>query len=73
MTEQNPETPREPTGSINHVAEDQPERAELGSEADDGAVPANPGPVPAEAEDVSDTGDEIGGLAPDPAPEQVQE
>lgn len=80
MTDQNPETPREPSGAINHHQEnvapqsDQaPVRGENADGADQGGTPANQGPVPAEPEDMSDTGSDIGSLAPDPASEEVAE
>lgn len=94
MTDQNPETPREPSGAINHHQEhvapqsDQDgvlgenageqnagsiDEAPDGQSASQGGTPANQGPVPAEPEDMSDTGSDIGSLAPDPAAEEVAE
>lgn len=80
MTDQNPETPREPSGAINHDQEAAAPEADQGSSpsghtdgADQGGTPANPGPVPAEPEDMSDTGSDIGSLGPDPASEEVAE
>lgn len=92
MTDQNPETPREPSGAINHhqenVAPQSDQDRVVGQDAghdagsideapdgrsSDGGTPANQGPVPAEPEDMSDTGSDIGSLAPDPAAEEVAE
>lgn len=78
MTQENPISPSEPNGSVNHqekVAPQSDTDRVLGDDEtrDDGAVPANPGPVPAEPEDMSDTGSDIGHLAPDPAAEEVAE
>ena len=81
MTDQNPETPREPSGAINHhqenVAPQSGQDRVVGGDdadgADRGGTPANQGPVPAEPEDMSDTGSDIGSLAPDPASEEVAE
>ncbi len=86
MTEQNPDTPREPSGAINHHQEHvapqsdhdevigarnavESNTGEIG-EAPDGQ-PATQGPVPDEPEDMTDTGSDIGHLAPDPAAEEV--
>ena len=81
MSDQNPETPREPSGAINHHQENVAPQSDQGPVKDQdagddpsqGGTPANQGPVPAEPEDMSDTGSDIGHLAPDPAAEEVAE